>query len=154
MRSLKAVLELASNFKLKNPNDSEERIIMNSLYINTLPKLVFQDAHLFKEILKDIFPNTDIPSNSSALYKNILKVTYILIYIIIIGGVCSLSIPKYVCIVLVTSKLQFFNMIYTHIHIYKIIVWLSVEILIIKTQLSFYFRKEPTFNVNNYNVNF
>nr|XP_024216642.1 dynein heavy chain 7, axonemal-like [Halyomorpha halys] len=74
MRSLKAVLELASNLKLRNPDESEERIIMNSLYINTLPKLIIQDARLFKEILKDIFPSTDIPSNSSDLYENILKV--------------------------------------------------------------------------------
>lgn len=66
LRSLKTILkgcsDLISQKRLNNETitvEIETRIILQTIQLNTLSKLTFQDSQLFHEILNDFFSNID-----------------------------------------------------------------------------------------------
>jgi dynein heavy chain len=69
MRSVKAVLVVASSLKLKYAQENEDVIILRSLMDVNMPKFLAQDVSLFEGIIKDLFPGTNLPD----LNYNILE---------------------------------------------------------------------------------
>lgn len=68
LRSLKTILkgcsDVISQKRIETQNkrltsDDEAQIILQTLQLNTFPKLTFNDALLFNQIIDDIFPGTD-----------------------------------------------------------------------------------------------
>ncbi|THD23425.1 Dynein heavy chain [Fasciola hepatica] len=63
MRALKSVLVMAGSLKRKNPDKSEDVVLIRALRDSNLPKFLKQDAVLFTAILQDLFPGITLPEH-------------------------------------------------------------------------------------------
>lgn len=61
MRAVKSVLVMAGALKRASPDQSEDITLICALRDSNLPKFLADDAVLFKGILGDLFPGTELP---------------------------------------------------------------------------------------------
>lgn len=61
MRAVKSVLVIAGNLKRKNPNFSEDVLLIKAMRDANVPKFLADDLPLFNAIVQDLFPNVVIP---------------------------------------------------------------------------------------------
>lgn len=73
MRAVKSVLVMAGALKRSSPDLSEEIVLIRSLRDSNLPKFLRQDVGLFKGILDDLFPGTEIIEEDFGIFVKTLK---------------------------------------------------------------------------------
>jgi dynein heavy chain len=61
LRSVISVLIMAGGNKRKNPDMSEEIVLIKAMRDSNLPKFLADDVPLFRAILVDLFPGVDVP---------------------------------------------------------------------------------------------
>lgn len=61
MRAVKSVLELAGKLKREEPDENESVLLIRALKDLNVPKFTEADLPLFNELIKDLFPQVDIP---------------------------------------------------------------------------------------------
>lgn len=62
MRAVKAVLNMAGAMRRKEPNSTEDDILLKSMRDSNLPKFLLPDIALFEGIIRDLFPNKSVQS--------------------------------------------------------------------------------------------
>ncbi|XP_056265579.1 dynein axonemal heavy chain 6 [Pseudoliparis swirei] len=74
MRAVKSVLVMAGSLKRRNPDLSEDVVLIRALRDSNLPKFLTDDALLFGGILSDLFPGVSIPDHDyGILHTTILE---------------------------------------------------------------------------------
>ena len=62
MRAVKSVLVMAGSLRRSQPNLAEEEMLIRAMRDSNLPKLLSADIVLFQNIISDLFPGIDVPS--------------------------------------------------------------------------------------------
>uniref|UniRef100_A0A336LHG4 CSON012522 protein n=1 Tax=Culicoides sonorensis TaxID=179676 RepID=A0A336LHG4_CULSO len=70
MRAVKSVLVMAGALKRASPDQSEDITLISALRDSNLPKFLAEDAILFKGILKDLFPDIELPKQNYGHLEN------------------------------------------------------------------------------------
>jgi len=61
MRAVKSVLVMAGQLRRKNPDLSEDIVLIRAMRDSNVPKFLEQDLPLFRGIIKDLFPTVEVP---------------------------------------------------------------------------------------------
>lgn len=61
MRAVKSVLVMAGALRRKDPNVTEDVVLIRAMRDSNVPKFLMRDLPLFMNIIKDLFPGVDIP---------------------------------------------------------------------------------------------
>mmetsp|Transcript_7627 Transcript_7627/g.14387 ORF Transcript_7627/g.14387 Transcript_7627/m.14387 type:complete len:3920 (+) Transcript_7627:928-12687(+) len=61
MRAVKSVLNMAGAFKRKDPDLSEEAVLIRAMRDSNVPKFLKDDLVLFHAIVSDLFPGVEVP---------------------------------------------------------------------------------------------
>ena len=61
MRAVKSVLVMAGQLRRKNPDTSEDVVLIRAMRDSNVPKFLEQDLPLFRGIIKDLFPSVTVP---------------------------------------------------------------------------------------------
>ncbi|XP_067125111.1 dynein axonemal heavy chain 6 isoform X2 [Centruroides vittatus] len=77
MRELKSVLHMAGELRRKNPDKNEESVIIHALLESNMPKFLHRDVHLFKALLQDLFPDTQLSMPKDDVLQEALKYSLI-----------------------------------------------------------------------------
>ncbi len=62
LRAVKSVLRQAGKLKRADPDLIEDWILMRALRDFNLPKIIFDDVQIFMGLIRDLFPNIEIPT--------------------------------------------------------------------------------------------
>jgi len=77
MRAVKSVLVMAGQLRRKDPETSEQKVLINAMRDSNVPKFLAHDIPLFMGIIQDLFPGAQIVENSypklEAAIVNVLK---------------------------------------------------------------------------------
>ncbi|CAF1548071.1 unnamed protein product [Rotaria magnacalcarata] len=74
LRSFKAVLSMTGYLKRTSMKDDlEEIVLLKALRDTNIPKFIYEDAHLFRTLLNDLFPNIHCPEISYENLNQIIK---------------------------------------------------------------------------------
>ena len=63
MRAVKSVLVMAGNLKRSNPDLDEDVVLIRAMRDANVPKFVAEDLPLFSALIKDLFPNSEVPED-------------------------------------------------------------------------------------------
>jgi dynein heavy chain len=72
MRAVKSVLVMAGKIKRKDPEISEDIVLIRAMRDSNIPKFLKDDLPLFNAIIKDLFPESELPEVDYDLLKNSL----------------------------------------------------------------------------------
>ena len=61
MRAVKSVLNMAGVLKRKDPDLSEEVVLIRAMRDSNVPKFLKDDLVLFHAIVQDLFPGVEVP---------------------------------------------------------------------------------------------
>ena len=61
MRAVKSVLVMAGALRRKNPDLSEDVVLIRAMRDSNVPKFLEQDLPLFMGIVNDLFPSVEVP---------------------------------------------------------------------------------------------
>ena len=61
MRAVKSVLVMAGQLRRKNPDLSEDVVLIRAMRDSNVPKFLEQDLPLFRGIITDLFPSVEVP---------------------------------------------------------------------------------------------
>ncbi len=73
MRAVKSVLVMAGALRRKEPDISEDVILIRSMRDSNVPKFLEEDLGLFGDIIKDLFPGIHIPDIDYGLLKKAIE---------------------------------------------------------------------------------
>lgn len=82
MRAVKSVLVMAGQLRRKNPDLSEDVVLIRAMRDSNVPKFLEQDLPLFRGIIADLFPSVQVPyvdygSLERAIRENLAKQGYL-----------------------------------------------------------------------------
>jgi dynein heavy chain len=60
-KSLKSVLSITGSLKRGSPDSREDVVLMRALRDMNLPKFVYEDVPLFMGLIKDLYPDLELP---------------------------------------------------------------------------------------------
>lgn len=66
LRALKSVLSMAGGIRRADPDNREDKLLMQALKDTNLPKFVQEDVPLFMGLVQDLFPGVELILHSSA----------------------------------------------------------------------------------------
>lgn len=61
MRAVKSVLVMAGQLRRKDPDLSEDIVLIRAMRDSNVPKFLEQDLPLFRSIITDLFPGVNVP---------------------------------------------------------------------------------------------
>jgi dynein heavy chain len=61
MRAVKSVLVMAGQLRRKDPDLSEDVVLIRAMRDSNVPKFLEQDLPLFRGIIQDLFPGVQVP---------------------------------------------------------------------------------------------
>ena len=70
MRSIKSVLEMAGTLKRSFPEQDETKLLIRSMRDSNVPKFLRNDLKLFNALVKDLFPELDLPESEHSRLKH------------------------------------------------------------------------------------
>jgi dynein heavy chain len=73
LRSLKAVLNAAGAMKREDPNLEEDKIVLRALRDMNVPKFIRDDNRLFKLLLRDLFPELELPVSDYGKLQEVIE---------------------------------------------------------------------------------
>ncbi|KAL9644994.1 hypothetical protein ABK040_004487 [Willaertia magna] len=77
LRNISSVLNASGQLKKEYPNEDEEVLLLIALRNVNLPKLVTDDIPLFNLLIKDIFPNKEIPNVPDSEFSQALDLSLV-----------------------------------------------------------------------------
>lgn len=82
MRAVKSVLVMAGSLKRENPDLDEDVVLIRAMRDSNLPKFLVDDVELFQNIISDLFPGVEVPSqvplhNREFVLKQVSNLTFV-----------------------------------------------------------------------------
>jgi dynein heavy chain len=69
MRAVKSVLVMAGSLKRKDPDLSEDVVLIRAMRDSNVPKFLDDDLVLFHAIIGDLFPGVEVPYVDYGMFK-------------------------------------------------------------------------------------